>query len=147
MFPRALLGAGERLLGQISQHAARELLMHAHGHRIACEFVSVNQPAGEFVVGVGRQAIINKKFRFGIKRCGIAFHQALHLRTRLLRACDGIGTRQRGNILSKTVTGNKSMKIVPIQAKAGQVIPAPHVLAGSSLSGRLAKDFQQAIIV
>ena len=39
------------------------------------------------------------------------------------------------------------MEIIPLQAEAGQVVPASHVLSRSRQAGHLPEDLEQAVIV
>ena len=93
MGTRALFSARKRFFRQIGHHGPGQPLVNIHRHGILGKLVGVDQPAGEFVVSVGGEAIVNKKLGFGIERFGITFDQPIDLRPRCLRAsnCTGAG--------------------------------------------------------
>src|SRR5271169_3662972 len=121
--------------------------MDVQGHRVTSEFVSIDQAAGQLVVGIGRKTIVDEELGFRIQRLSVAFHQAIDLGTRGFRSRDRVGASQSRNILSKTVAGNEAMEIVSFQTESGKVVPAAHVFSRRRQAGNLSVDLEQAIIV
>src|SRR5580692_677560 len=105
--------------------------MNLHRHGVVSELVGVNQAAGELVVGIGRQAVVHEELGLGVERFRVSLDQTINFRPGWLGSGDGIGPSQARKILSKTVTGNKPMKVVVFKAESRQVVPASHILAGS----------------
>src|SRR5271165_2824518 len=106
-----------------------KLFVNFHRHGIASKLVRVNQAAGEFVVGVRRQTIVYEERGFGIERFAVTLYQTVDFRPSRLRPCDRVGPRESRDILSKTMACNKAVKVISLEAEAGEVIPASHVLA------------------
>ena len=138
---------GKSFIRQICGDRVSKFFMNLHRHGIVREFMCVNQAAGELVVGIGGQAVVHEEFGLGVERLRVSLNQAIHFCPGRLRSSDCIGTGQGREILSKTVAGDKSMKVIMFKAKTGEVIPTSHILARSWQTCDLAKDFQESIIV
>src|SRR5258708_4577293 len=102
--------------------------MNIHGHWIMGELVSINQAAGEFVVGVGWQAVVHEELRLGIERLRVSLDELIDLCAGRFRPRDCVSARQSRKVLSKTVTCDETMKVSALQAETCQVVPASHVL-------------------
>ena len=59
-----------------------EFLVNIHRHGIAGELVRVDQAAGELVVGVGGQPIIDEELGFRIECFRVTLDQAIDFRAR-----------------------------------------------------------------
>ena len=58
--------------------------MNIHRHWIVSIFMSVNQAAGEFVIGVRRKTIVDEELGFRIQCLAVSFHQTMDLCLRRL---------------------------------------------------------------
>ena len=95
----------------------RQFSVNIQRLRVVRELVGIDQTAGQLVVGVGREAIVDKELSLRIERFSVSLYQAIDLRPGFLRYRDRICPRQARNILAKTVPGNKPVKIVALQTK------------------------------
>src|SRR5580704_10091721 len=139
--------ARQSLLGQIGDDGAGEFLMNLHCQGILGKLVRINQPARELVIGVRRQSITRKEFRLRIERFSVAFYKTIDFRPRSFRSGDCVRPCKSRKILPKTVACDEAMKIIPLQAEAGQVVPASHVLTRRGQARNLPENLEQPVIV
>src|SRR6516164_1358902 len=107
----------------------------------------INQATRKLVVGVGREAVIDKELGLRVQSFRVSLHQSVDLGARGFGPTDCVSTGQAGEILPEAVAGNEAVEVVPSQTEASQVIPPAHVFAGGREARDLAKYLQQTIIV
>src|SRR5215469_14047031 len=140
--PGPLFLTRKSLLGQIRGDRMRQLSVNVERLGVVRELVGIDQAAGQLVVGVGREAIVDKELSLRIECFSVSLYQTIDLRPGFVRSGDRIRPRQAGKILSKTVSGNKSVKIVALQAKPADVVPTAHIFSGRGLAGYLAENLK-----
>jgi hypothetical protein len=137
--PGSLLCTAQSFLGKIWQDRLRGAPVDVERIWILCELVSVDQATACFVVGVRRQVIIDVELTLGPNRFGKAANHASNLFLSRLRSSDSVRACQSREILSKTVPGDKRVKVISCIEVISVVVPPAHIGARSRQTFALAE--------
>src|ERR1700675_254315 len=117
------------------------------GVGICGKFMSIDKTATSLVEGVAGEAIVDVELSCGFDRLAKSAHQAVNFFLRGLRAGDGAGASETGEILAEGMAGDERVKIILSVEVVATLIPTAHVGAWSGHSLALSEGFEEAVFV
>src|SRR5207253_7344412 len=96
---------------------------------------------------IRRQAVVHEKLSFGIEGFCVSIYQPINLCSGRLGTGNGIRPGEPRYILSEAVSSNESVEIIPRQAEASEIVPAPHVVSGRRQACNLPEHLQQTVVL